>query len=270
MAAEWRVGDFNAQELANTAWAFAKAGQPDAQLFMALARAAERRVGDFNAKHLANTAWAFAVANCYSDQLFGPAFAHCCETTICTYAEVQHLARLHQWVLWHQELELPRPLSPALRDRCFAAFCATPSSPSQMQRKVTAALAELGAHLKEEWVIEEGYSIDVLVLNLWEGEQVAVEVDGSSHFLRGNVGHSPNGATLLKHRQLRALGWRLVSVPYWEWDEVKGSKATKREYLLRKLKQVKTMAGSGKDKGKKEDERTSQEEEVQAQALWKK
>ena len=56
------MGDFNAQGLANTAWAFATAGQSDALLFMTLARAAERRVGDLSAQELANTAWAFATA----------------------------------------------------------------------------------------------------------------------------------------------------------------------------------------------------------------
>ena len=35
-------------------------GQPDAQLFSALAREAERRMGNFNPQDLANTAWAFA------------------------------------------------------------------------------------------------------------------------------------------------------------------------------------------------------------------
>ena len=58
--AEWRVGVFDLQGLANTAWAFAKVGQSDAQLFTALAREAERRVGDFNPQGLANTAWAFS------------------------------------------------------------------------------------------------------------------------------------------------------------------------------------------------------------------
>ena len=55
-AAERRIGDFNAQELANTAWAFATAGFPNAELFEVLAKAAERRIGDFNAQDLANTA----------------------------------------------------------------------------------------------------------------------------------------------------------------------------------------------------------------------
>ena len=61
-AAERRVGDFKTQNLANTVWAFATAGQSDVQLFKTLAWVAERHVGDFNAQGLANTAWAFATA----------------------------------------------------------------------------------------------------------------------------------------------------------------------------------------------------------------
>ena len=50
------MGDFKAQNLANTAWAFATAGQNDALLFAALATAAERRMGNFNVQNLTNTA----------------------------------------------------------------------------------------------------------------------------------------------------------------------------------------------------------------------
>ena len=40
-AAERCMHEFNAQDIANTAWAFGKLGQLDALLFAALARAAE-------------------------------------------------------------------------------------------------------------------------------------------------------------------------------------------------------------------------------------
>ena len=50
-----KVGNFNPQDLANTAWAFATLGQLDAQLFTALAREAERHAGNFNPQDLANT-----------------------------------------------------------------------------------------------------------------------------------------------------------------------------------------------------------------------
>ena len=48
-AAQRRLGEFNTQDLATMAWAFAKVDRPDALLFAALARAAERRLGEFNA-----------------------------------------------------------------------------------------------------------------------------------------------------------------------------------------------------------------------------
>ena len=54
--AEQHMDDFNVQALANTAWAFATAGQNDALLFAALATVAEHHMGDFNVQDLANTA----------------------------------------------------------------------------------------------------------------------------------------------------------------------------------------------------------------------
>ena len=58
--AKHSLDQLNAQELANTAWAFATVGQKDELLFNALARMAERRLDQFNVQGLANTAWAFA------------------------------------------------------------------------------------------------------------------------------------------------------------------------------------------------------------------
>ena len=59
-ATERRMRDFNTQDLANTAWAFAMVGHGDERLFTALAAAAVQRLKDFNSQALANTAWAFA------------------------------------------------------------------------------------------------------------------------------------------------------------------------------------------------------------------
>ena len=46
-ATERRMGGFSVQGLANIAWALVTAGQKDALLFAALARAAEQCAGDF-------------------------------------------------------------------------------------------------------------------------------------------------------------------------------------------------------------------------------
>ena len=99
-----------------------------------------------------------------------------------------------------------------------------------LQRQVGAALTSLGLCPADDVVLHEGYSLDFLVEST--GDRIGVEVDGSSHF----VGREPNGAMLLKRRQLRHLVWRLVSVPHWEWDELnrsdEGEKRTRRaEYV---------------------------------------
>ena len=65
-----RIGDFTAQDLANTAWAFVTLGQADAQLFKVFAREVEWHVGDFKPQGLANTAWAFATLGQADAQLF--------------------------------------------------------------------------------------------------------------------------------------------------------------------------------------------------------
>ena len=49
MMAERRLDQFNGQEFANIAWAFATVGQKDDQLFKALARMAERHLDQFDA-----------------------------------------------------------------------------------------------------------------------------------------------------------------------------------------------------------------------------
>ena len=90
---------------------------------------------------------------------------------------------------------------------------------SQLQSDVVREIRSRGARVKEEHRCEaSGYSIDALV-TLNDGARVAVEVDGPSHFIGRS--HQPTGATLLKHRQLCYFGWRLESVPYWEWDRSK-------------------------------------------------
>jgi len=45
-----------------------------------------------------------------------------------------------------------------------------------------------------------------------------VNIDGPSHFFN----NTPNGATILKRRQLRNLvpNRPLIFIPYWEWNEL--------------------------------------------------
>ena len=89
---------------------------------------------------------------------------------------------------------------------------------------MVASLLALGLAPRQEVRTPQGYSLDAVVSH--GGREVAVEVDGPSHFF----GQQPTGATMLKRRQLRAAGWALLPVPYWEWSALTSATA-KREYL---------------------------------------
>jgi hypothetical protein len=46
----------------------------------------------------------------------------------------------------------------------------------------------------------------------------------------------PTASTLLKRRQVTNLdGIRIISVPYWEWNELGKDRAKNQEFLLSKL-----------------------------------
>jgi len=62
-------------------------------------------------------------------------------------------------------------------------------------------------------------------------QRLAIEADGPSHFTRNTGNIRPLGHTNMKHRHLRLLGWQVVSVPWFEWDDVRGP-VMRREYLL--------------------------------------
>ena len=62
------------------------------------------------------------------------------------------------------------------------------------------------------------------------------QVDGPSHFVAlAGGGRRPNGATRLKRRLLGRAGWRVVSVPHWEWAACAGP-AEQAAYLRRLLR----------------------------------
>ena len=242
-----RLGEFKPQELANMAWAFATQGHPAPTMFGAIATEAAPRVREFNPQGLANLAWAFAVIDVRVPALFeAHAFVRQCEASTEEFSPA-NIRQLHQWQLW-LKLEQRGPewplLPPALAEKCHAAFCEREGEPSDLQMQVTKTLRALGMEPREEHRTPSGYTIDAVVTH--ERLEVAIEVDGPSHFLGRS--RTPTGATTIKRRQLRAEGWTLLPVPYWEWDSLnrggdREAESNKRkEYLSAALSRISPQA----------------------------
>ena len=66
-------------------------------------------------------------------------------------------------------------------------------------------------------------------------DRLPPQVDGPTHFVAlAGGGRRPSGATALKRRLLARAGWRVVAVPYWEWEACAGPEA-QAAYLRRLL-----------------------------------
>ena len=69
-AAEWRPGEFKAQEIANTAWAFATLGQTHLEQFSAVSAEGALCPGRCTAQNIAHSTWAFATFTQQGEELF--------------------------------------------------------------------------------------------------------------------------------------------------------------------------------------------------------
>ncbi len=88
------------QGLAMIAWAFAHASHPAPRLFDAVARSSRHQMADFDESSLSLLAWSFAAADMPSDTLFDGAarFVERCDELGCNAPFTLH--QLHQWQLW--------------------------------------------------------------------------------------------------------------------------------------------------------------------------
>jgi len=241
-----QVRGFTTRNLSHTACAFATAGHAAPALFDAIGKVSARRIRDFTPRYLADMAWAFAVLDHPPAQspLFDRPFARRCEALALDFRPGA-FCQLHQWRLWYAGERkfsdaLPQPLFLA---RCSAAFRAAKTQPTDLQRQVAEAVVALGVQVQEHKLLATGYRLG-LVVDIGAEDLVAVEVDGPANF----VGREPTGATRLKRRQLSHFGWRLASVPYWEWEKLSHpdestQRAQRADYLSALIEE--TAWGSG-------------------------
>ena len=110
------------------------------------------------------------------------------------------------------------PVDVAQRAQQLRAKLNTSAGSSRLHKEVSSVLTELGVQHQNEHSIA-GLQVDIALLE----QQIAVEVDGPTHFTTAKAGSKQRllGTSQLKRRLLRGMGWRVVSVPYYEWDELR-------------------------------------------------
>jgi RAP domain len=139
---------------------------------------------------------------------------------------------------------------------------------SKLEKSVTASLKRIGYyHVAEHTItmkeMADAFSInippkDIEVLSIDMAnidKKVAIEVDGPFHFIvcidsddskvskynamRTTVSeYKANGRTVLKRRLLTSMGWTVLTVPFWEWQAMRGDYGKEEDYCRTLLASV--------------------------------
>lgn len=244
--------------LAATAWAAASNGVPAPALLQAIGGHMPQRVRELRPRQQVTLLWALCckgylprelttalVDALNADERDAPARG----------LKASHLSQLHNCAAclalegpWHFR-PAPRLRARALRSArargaeaedaeadahwSWGARTRVPAAraSSLLHRRVSACLRSLGVpHANEAVIGALQCSVDILVGDGSAG--VIVEVLGPSHFAM--AGTELAGGTELKLRLLRLEGWRVITVPYYEWGQLR-SDGAEREYLVGKL-----------------------------------
>jgi hypothetical protein len=214
----------NAQNVANTIWGLATLGWQAAEGMMrgALEGAAVRVAPSMNAQNVANTIWGLATLGWQASSDFAAVFQQRVQASNHELGLLQlgaaGLSQLLQAHVASQFLDLglitlpPSMLQVAVQAHRDRARMVTVSNG---QREVGESLRRLGISHNLEYITADGlFGIDLAIVD----RRIALEFDGPSHFTTNTL--EPLGHTRLRDRLLSAMGWRVVSIPFFEWDRL--------------------------------------------------
>ena len=205
------------------------------QLFLSFAPIVVAFLDTVKFHHLSIIGWSYAISDVDVPGLFNSYFVNLVISNCAKKKERDlscYLSQLHQWNLWQTKEKMHPRLPASLQHSCYKAFNSWETQSSLLQDDVVSKLTSIGLEPIEDVVMLNGYSIDALVIV--DCRTIGIEVDGPSHFIGRS--RSPLGATKLKRRQVQSVdGIELVSVPYWEWDELRADAAKKQKYLQKIL-----------------------------------
>ena len=214
----------NAQAVANPIWGMATLGwqAADGAMRVALEAAAVRVAPTMNAQDVANIIWGLATLGWQASSELGAfcqqlveGFAHERGPAQFSTADLSQLMQAHlasQFLGLGLITLLPSMLEVAVKTYREEAQKVTVSNG---QREVGESLRRLGIPHELEYITSDGlFSIDLAIVD----RRIALEFDGPSHFTRNTL--EPLGHTRLRDRLLSAMGWHVVSIPFFEWGRL--------------------------------------------------
>jgi very-short-patch-repair endonuclease len=233
----------NAQAVANIIWGLATLGWQAGEGTMrgALEGAAVRIAPSMNPQAVANIIWGLATLGWQPCSEFAFVLQQLVEALVekseCGSVRLStvDLSQLLQAHLASQYLGLglitlpPSMLPVAVRAYSEAARKVTVSN---SQQEVRESLLRLGISHELEYTTADGlFNIDLAITD----QRIALQFDGPSHFTTNTL--EPLGHTRLRDRLLSAMGWHVVSIPFFDWNRLHNRPEQMDAYVKQRLSQ---------------------------------
>ena len=236
------IKGFKPQAVANSLWAIAKL-RVSTEIVPAFAQACLGFVEKFNPLDASNALWSAAVLNITDPAFVRPLITKVSEhfRSITRVSDAQQCLQAHYF-------GFTLSIEAVLHFHAITQSKMDPMSTTNSQIHVSEALNRLGYATRLEVPIFNGVVTTDIVIEMPSSDgsgrliKVSIEFDGPRHYLRPAMGSSYrvgpiDGQTLLRNTLLKRCGEfeGLVSIPFYEWDEIKGNFEVEAEYLKRKL-----------------------------------
>ena len=228
------LSDFTEQHLSITLWGFAELGVVPPPEWMAAWATRVAAVSDtLDSQSVVNSLWALTVLRMQGNDIFRSLLSQALQLLTPDSDTLDLFSLYDVFQASADKVDgLPTPdacLLEAAKKTWSTQLAETAQQhASLLHESVMSALRELGvAHEQEHIYLQAGRNIDIALLD----RRIAIEVDGPSHYLNTQ---RRTGSTLLRNRALDGAGWKVVSIPFFEWDALKSMSAQK-EYIHGKL-----------------------------------
>ena len=252
---------FTSQGIAQTLLALSSFNHYDRDLVDALCMSALTKIDTFNIQITTNTLYALCVFGHYSSEVWS------CISDLqkesCFSIPEREKSQLHL-IFLTLSLERPDLLSrlnvcDTFRNECYRSHVTTilGHKSSELHLRVSRVLDEIGIFHENECVANGGLSIDILInaagstrehdhsTTVWTRDLtgIVIEVDGPAHYVHKVMDSSSKenslqmkGRYVLKNRLLKQYGYKIIYIPYFEWEALNLYIDMRKEYILHLLK----------------------------------
>jgi hypothetical protein len=226
LLADWtkyKIRDFYSQNISNLAWSFAVMNIHNIELFDLIANETKNKINNFNSQEISNLAWSFAVLNIKNVELLEILIDKLNEDDVFIFGETQLY-----YVYLHIKYEIKSDKLIDLMEK--KKFNKIP----EIDNNISSLLhLEISKYLKilnikhENEIFINGISCDIYL-----DDDYVIEINGPTHY--AYCSKYEMGRTIFKTSLLKTMGKNVITIPYWEWYELKDEQE-KTSYLNMKL-----------------------------------